>query len=235
MEWQPKKRTFHRENFFCFFLDFSWDCKPNPHDLYLFIFYLIFIFLQKTKRHNFVESKERKTNLNLRQTCFSEACVVSLAVGSSERSACFSALFGASLHFEQCFIRGGFVVSTLLLSQLLQLWPAYIFQKLGQCFVGRTKVGIFDGFMLIITQHQNKSTILSIQPVQPLQRLASYSDFWLAQTFAKLGIILKCSFFFPEHSNTRATCSPSACAQLQPGQTGSFIIVLRLTTHPGEV
>lgn len=100
--------------------------------------------------------------MNLAQTCFSEARVASLAVESSEGRACFSALFSASLHFEQRFIRGVFVVSTLLLSQLLQLWPAYIFQKLGQCLVGRTKVAIFDGFMLIITRHQNKSMILSI-------------------------------------------------------------------------
>lgn len=42
----------------------------------------------------------------MRQTCFSEARVASPAAGSSERSACFSALFGASLHFEQRFISG---------------------------------------------------------------------------------------------------------------------------------
>lgn len=74
------------------------------------------------------------------------------------------ALFGASLHFQQRFIRGIFVVSTLILSQLLQLCPGYIFPKLGQHLVGANQAaGGFEG--------AHSSTIVTIKPAQPPQSL----------------------------------------------------------------
>lgn len=176
----------------------------------------------------------------MRQTCFSEARVASPAAGSSERSACFSALSGASLHFEQRFISGagggGFVVSTLQLSQLLQLWPAYIFQKLGQRFVGRTAEWCvyLTGFTLIVTGHQNKSTVLSIQPVLPMQSLVTHSDFfrrsWHLQHIA-LGITLKCPSTVM-HNPHAPLLHVHSCNQVK---TGCFIDLLHLITQPGEV
>lgn len=84
---------------------------------------------KKKKKKNFCHNKRGKNSFkfgalrNLRQTCFSKAWSCLLLFGP-QRGVLVSLPSSVPVSIFSSFSSGVFVVSTLLLSQLLQLWPA---------------------------------------------------------------------------------------------------------------